>query len=131
MRELPPIEILDRDEPEDELPDGVVRAHEEGHLDAIERFFPGVRAAIDGDVTVYIDGPNKVDLKDRDAVLRFAAVCLAGARAEAIWRRRRGLPMAIKPCCGYDRLNVRAMCAAGGYDADEIEAAAWQLLAFD
>ena len=131
MKELPPISILDRDEPEDEVPNGVVRAHELGHLDAIARFFPGVRAEIRGDVTVYVDGPNRIDLEDRDAVLRFAAVCLAGARAEAIWRRSRGLAMAIKPCCGFDRLHLRRMCAAGGYDPEEIEMKAWEKLAFD
>ena len=130
MLELPPIEILDRDEPEDQVPPGAVLAHEQGHLDAIARFFSGKRAEIRGDVTVYVDGPNKIDLKDRDAVLRFAAVCLAGARAEVIWRKHRGLPMAIKSCCGYDRLNIRAMCHESGYDADEIEAEAWAMLAF-
>ena len=129
MRELPPISVLDRDEPESEVPNGAIRAHEEGHLDAINRFFPGKRAEIRADVTVYLDGPNHIDLKDRDAVLRFAAVCLAGARAEAIWRKHRGLPMAIASSCGFDRLNVRAMCREGGYDAAEIEAEAWEMLA--
>jgi len=69
------------------------------------------------------------DLTDRDAVLRQCAVLLAGARAEAIWRRQRGLPMPIASDSGYDRRSIREMCERGGYDAPEIEAEAWQMLA--
>jgi hypothetical protein len=120
---------LDLEEFEWETPEGAVSAHELGHLNAIKRFFPGVRAAIEGAETVYLDGPLRISLHNLEAVMRLACVYLAGARAEALWRIEHGAPMAIASGCGADRAQLRRMCAAAGIDADAVEAEAWGVLA--
>jgi hypothetical protein len=125
---MTPLSVLDLDEFEWETPEGAVSAHERGHLRAIERFFPGVRAAIEDGHTVYLDGPNRISLKSLDQVMRLACVYLAGARAEARWRIEHGEPMAIASGCVTDRARLREMCAAAGLDADAVEIEAWSVL---
>ena len=49
-----PLAVLDDEEEAETLP-GAIRAHELGHLRAIEQFFAGVRAAIKVAEVVYLD----------------------------------------------------------------------------
>jgi hypothetical protein len=124
-----PINVLDRDDFELELPDGAIEAHEEGHLRAIRRLFRHKRAEIRDGATHYLEGPLRIDLRDPKQVLRLACVYLSGGRAEAVWRLAHGLPLTIASGCRTDRERLRAMCRAGAYSVQRVERAAWLMLA--
>ena len=73
----PPLSILDLSDAEPETPAAAIDARAEGHLSAIARYFPGVAARREGDSVVY-ETPLRIDLGDRAAVLKMAAIYPGG-----------------------------------------------------